>query len=45
MKREAIPAVGLDDYRDSSLRHEGFVAVPYRESRAWNPTLLAPHYH
>lgn len=45
MKREAIPAVGLGDYRGSELRAEGFVAVPYQESRAWNPTLLAPHYH
>ncbi|QJE95018.1 helix-turn-helix domain-containing protein [Luteolibacter luteus] len=45
MRREAIPAVGLGDYRGSELRAEGFVAVPYQESRAWNPTLLAPHYH
>ncbi|MCW1886898.1 AraC family transcriptional regulator [Luteolibacter flavescens] len=45
MKREAIPAVGLGDYRQSLLRGEGFVAVPYQESRAWNPTLLTPHYH
>ncbi|WP_265593976.1 helix-turn-helix domain-containing protein [Haloferula sp. BvORR071] len=45
MKREAIPAVALGDYRQSDLRGEGFVAVPYQESRAWNPTLLTPHYH
>lgn len=45
MKREAIPAVALGDYRNSRLREEGFVAVPYQESRAWNPTLLTPHYH
>lgn len=45
MKREAIPAVALGDYRQSLLRGEGFVAVPYQESRAWNPTLLTPHYH
>lgn len=45
MKREAIPAVALGDYRQSGLRGEGFVAVPYQESRAWNPTLLTPHYH
>ena len=45
MKREAIPAVGLGDYQGSELRAEGFVAVPYNESRAWNPTLLTPHYH
>ena len=45
MKREAIPAVGLGDYRQSGLRGEGFVAVPYQESRAWNPALLSPHYH
>jgi len=45
MKREAIPAVGLGDYRQSGLRGEGFVAVPYQESRAWNPALLTPHYH
>ena len=45
MKREAIPAVALGDYRQSLLRGGGFVAVPYQESRAWNPTLLTPHYH
>ena len=45
MKREAIPAVALGDYQQSLLRGEGFVAVPYQESRAWNPTLLTPHYH
>jgi AraC family transcriptional regulator, transcriptional activator of pobA len=45
MKREAIPAVALGDYRQSLLRGEGFVSVPYQESRAWNPTLLTPHYH
>lgn len=45
MKREAIPIVGLGDYGQPGLRREGFVAVPYQESRAWNPTLLTPHYH
>lgn len=45
MKREAIPAVGLDDYQQHGLHGDGFLAVPYRESRAWNPTLLTPHYH
>ena len=31
MKREAIPAAGLGDYRLSLLRGEGFVAVPYQD--------------
>jgi len=29
LKREAIPAVALGDHRQSELRGEGFVAVPY----------------
>jgi AraC family transcriptional activator of pobA len=45
MNREAIPAVGMSIYGQGNLLRGGFVVEPFEESRAWNPTLLHPHYH